>query len=73
MGGKQRGGVHLIGGVEDELWDEWCHPAKLDDPTAMVAMIDTRSEAIATTMTTHLLIRAVNHIRTADPALIRAI
>ncbi len=59
-----------------DVWDEWLQPEKLDDPAAMVAMIDASSQAIATTMTTHLVSRAVNNVRTADPAdpaLIRAI
>jgi len=62
--------------LERDVWDEWLHPEKLEDPKAMVAMIDASSRAIATTMTTHLVSRAVNDVRTADPAdpaLVRAI
>ncbi len=34
----------------------------------MVSMIDAGSQAIAATMTTHLVSRAVNSVRMADPA-----
>ncbi|WP_157607403.1 hypothetical protein [Sanguibacter suarezii] len=44
------------------------HPAKIEDPKAMVSMIDAGSQAIAATMTTHLVSRAVNSVRMADPA-----
>lgn len=53
--------------LERDVWDEWLHPEKLEDPRAMVAMIDASSQAIAATMTTHLVSRAVNNVRTADP------
>ena len=52
------------------------HPAKLDDSKAIVVNIAESSQAIAATMTTHLVSRAVNNVSTADtedPALIRAI
>ncbi|MEP7792523.1 SOS response-associated peptidase family protein [Sanguibacter sp. 25GB23B1] len=59
--------------LEHDVWDEWLHPEKLEDPKAMVAMIDASSQAIAATVTTHLVSRAVNNVRTVDPALIRSI
>lgn len=62
--------------LERDVWDEWLWPAKITDSVMMVAMIYPSSQAIATAMTTHLVSRAVNNERTADPAdpaLIRAI
>ena len=47
--------------LERDVWDEWLHSAKLDDPTAMVSMI-------ATTTKAHLVSWTVTNVRTTDPS-----
>ncbi|MBI9115269.1 SOS response-associated peptidase [Sanguibacter suaedae] len=54
--------------LERHVWDEWLHPDKLDDAAAVVSTIVASSQGIATTITTYPVRRAVNNVRTADPA-----
>lgn len=47
---------------------EWLNPAKIeDDPEGTLGMLDRSSLAIASTIVTYPVSRAVNNVRTADP------
>lgn len=48
--------------LERDVWDERLHPEKILDATAMPPMIDADSQAIATTMRTHLVGRTVKRV-----------
>lgn len=54
--------------VGEDLWSDWLAPEKIEDKDAMLAEIDASSTAIARTMETYTVSRAVNSTHKLDPA-----